>query len=188
MRFRQITWVHRLLQFICHDRLKQFLYQIFKTASYGQLTIFELQQQLRDVIAPRFGEILANEKIPLMEMAGSMSALGEKVHPFIVPYFDQLGVRLIRFIITSVTLPDEVAAHFDNISRMNMVGDMKRYTEFQTAQAIGDGGALLVTPGAAGQGETTEAKLQTLKTIFEKGLIDEDEYQAKKAVVLAAFG
>jgi membrane protease subunit (stomatin/prohibitin family) len=178
--------------------------------TYGRLTIFELQQQLRDVIAPRFGEILAAEKIPLMETAGSMSALSEKVHPLLVPYFEQLGIRLTRFIITSVTLPDEVAAHFDNISSMNMVGDMKRYAEFQTAQAIGDRnsglhaaareGAMIGlvvkqvqgTPGqqgadAAGQqsGETTEAKLRTLKGLFEKGLIDEGEYKAKKADVLA---
>ncbi|MDR2662925.1 MAG: SPFH domain-containing protein [Treponema sp.] len=179
--------------------------------TYGRLTIFELQQQLRDVIAPKFGEILASEKIPLMETAGSVSALSEKVHPLLVPYFEQLGICLTRFIITSVTLPDEVAAHFDNISRMNMVADMKRYAEFQTAQAVGDKnsglhaaaqqGAMMGLvmhqvqgasgqQGAAGQksGETLETKLQTLKDLFEKGLIDEGEYRAKKADVLSELG
>jgi membrane protease subunit (stomatin/prohibitin family) len=173
--------------------------------TYSRLTIFELQQQLRDVIAPGFGEILANEKIPLMEIAGNISALSEKVHPLLSPYFEHLGVRLTRFIITSVSLPEEVTAHFDNISSMNMVGDMKRYTEFQTAQAIGNPNSSLhaaVQQGAAmglvvnqlqaggpqNNGGDLEAKLQKLKDLFEKRLIDEGEYKAKKADLLAALG
>jgi membrane protease subunit (stomatin/prohibitin family) len=171
--------------------------------TYSRLTIFELQQQLRDMIAPRFGEILANEKIPLMEIAGNIGALSEKVQPLLCPYFAQLGVRLTRFIITSVSLPEEVTAHFDKISSMNMVGDMKRYTEFQTAQAIGDKNSPLhaaVQQGAAmglvvnhlqSAGPQTgdlETKLQKLKGLFEKGLIDEAEYKAKKAELLADLG
>ncbi|MDR2157335.1 MAG: SPFH domain-containing protein [Clostridiales Family XIII bacterium] len=175
--------------------------------TYGRLTIFELQQQLRDVIAPKFGEILATEKIPLMETAGSMSALSEKVTPLLTPYFEQLGVRLTRFVITSVTLPDEVTAHFDNISSMNMVDDMNRYTAFQTAQAIGDKngglraaaqqGAMMglvvnhlqsADAGGLANGETLETKLRKLKDLFEKGLIDAEEYKAKKSHLLAEFG
>ncbi|MDR2210674.1 MAG: SPFH domain-containing protein [Spirochaetaceae bacterium] len=173
--------------------------------TYGRLTIFELQQQLRDFIAPKFGEILSAEKIPLMEIAGNISVLSEKIHPLLAPYFEQLGVRLVRFIITSVTLPEEVSAHFDNISSMNMVGDMKRYTEFQTAQAIGNknsalhaavqqGAAMglvvnhLQAAGAQNSGDTLEAKLQKLKGLFEKGLIDEGEYRAKKGELLADLG
>ncbi|MDR2132836.1 MAG: SPFH domain-containing protein [Clostridiales Family XIII bacterium] len=173
--------------------------------TYDKLTIFELRQQLRDVVAPKFGEILATEKIPLMETAGNMSVLSEKVRPLLIPYFEQLGIRLTAFIITGVSLPDEVTAHFDDISNMNMVGDMKRYTEFQTAKAIGDKnsglhaatqqGAMMglvvkhMQGAEAGErtGETAEAKLQKLKDLFEKGLIDEDEYKAKKADVLATF-
>jgi hypothetical protein len=50
-----------------------------------------------------------------------------------------------------------VAAHFDKISHMNMVGDMKRYAEFQTAQAIGD----------KNSGDTLETKLQKFKDLKE---------------------
>jgi membrane protease subunit (stomatin/prohibitin family) len=175
--------------------------------TYGRLTIFELQRQLRDVIAPKFGEILVAEKIPLVEIAGSMGALSEKVAPLLIPYFEQLGIRLTRFIITSVTLPDEVAAHFDTVSSMNMVDDMKRFTEFQTARAIGDKDAAmhaavqqgamigivlnhLQSAGTDGRedGEALEARLQKLKDLFAKGLIDEGEYKAKKADLLAEFG
>jgi membrane protease subunit (stomatin/prohibitin family) len=174
--------------------------------TYSRLTIYELQNQLRDFIAPKFGEILAAEKIPLMDLAGNMSALGQKVYPLLSPYFEQLGVRLTQFVITSVSLPDEVSAHFDKITSMNMTRDMKRFTEFQTAQAIGDKDSGLhgaVQQGAMmgivmqqmqgrgqsgqGSGETVESKLRKLKELFDQGLIDEGEYKAKKADVLAEF-
>jgi membrane protease subunit (stomatin/prohibitin family) len=89
---------------------------------------------------------------------------------------------------------------------MNMVGDMKRYAEFQTAQAIGNPNSALhaaVQQGAAmglvvvnqlrsagthNNGDDLEAKLQKLKDLFEKGLIDEGEYKAKKAGLLAELG
>ncbi|MDR3157955.1 MAG: SPFH domain-containing protein, partial [Zoogloeaceae bacterium] len=105
--------------------------------TYKRLTIFELQAQLRDFIAPKFGEILAREKIPVMQVAGNIADLSKKIEPLIAPYFAQFGLTLTQFVITSVTLPDEVLKHIDSLANMNMVSDMKRYAEFQTAKAIG---------------------------------------------------
>ncbi|MDR2126166.1 MAG: SPFH domain-containing protein, partial [Prevotellaceae bacterium] len=168
--------------------------------TYKQLTIFELQAQLRDFIAPKFGEILSVQKIPLMEIAGNITELGKKIEPLIAPYFEQLGLTLTQFVITSVTLPDEVLQHIDSLTSMNMTGDIKRYGEFQKAKAIGEKGTALndaVTQAAAlglitGQmqknnenGTDISAKLRKLKDLFENELIDENEYKAKKAELLA---
>lgn len=170
--------------------------------TYKQLTIFELQYQLRDFIAPKFGEVLANEHIPVTEVAGNVTELSKKIEPFLKPYFLQLGIELTQFVITSVTLPEEVLAHYDKITNMNMVSDMNRFQQFNMANAIGTSGTAL-NEGAAqgammatmmgamqhtqqGNKETAgaddlTAKLQKLKTLFENGLIDEAEYKAKKA-------
>jgi membrane protease subunit (stomatin/prohibitin family) len=168
--------------------------------TYKQLTIFELQAQLRDFIAPKFGEILSTQKIPLMEIAGNITELGKKIEPFIAPYFKQLGLTLTQFIITSVTLPDEVLKHIDSLTSMNMTGDIGRYGEFQKAKAIGEKGTALndaITQAAAfgllasqmqvGSKADTDisAKLRKLKDLFENDLIDEHEYKAKKAELLA---
>jgi hypothetical protein len=67
-----------------------------------------LQRQLRDVIAPKFGEILATERILFMETAGNVSVLSEKVRLLPIPYFERLGISLTDFIVTGVSLPDEV--------------------------------------------------------------------------------
>lgn len=170
--------------------------------SYRTFTIFELQYELRDFIAPKFGEVLAQENIAVKDIAGNVTELGGKITPFLKPYFAQFGIDLITFTITSVTLPDEVSAHYDKITNMNMVTDMDKFTRFSTAQAIGQQGTVAnegttsgmiagmmmnqmqqqMNPPAAQ--EDIMAKLQKLKTLFESGLIDETEYKAKKAELI----
>ncbi|MDF2382574.1 SPFH domain-containing protein [Nostoc ellipsosporum NOK] len=170
--------------------------------SYKTFTIFELQHELRDFIAPKFGEVLAQQQISVTDVAGSLTALGKQIEPFLKPYFAQFGIELLTFTITSVTLPEEVSVHYDKITNMNMVNDMEKYTQFNTAQAIGEKGTALndATTNAVAMGimmnqvqqsATTSSpandiagRLQQLKTLFESGLIDEAEYKAKKAELI----
>ncbi|MDR7210146.1 SPFH domain-containing protein [Flavobacterium piscis] len=168
--------------------------------THGQLTIFELQQQLRDFVAPKFGEVLANENISVTDIAGNITVLGQKIEPCLKPYFLQLGIELTQFVVTSVTLPEEVTAHYDKITNMNMVTDMDKFTKFNTANAIGEKGTAIhdATQNALAMGimmnqmqqnkpevkEDITSKLQKVKTLFDAGLIDEDEFKAKKSELL----
>ena len=173
--------------------------------TYPHLTIYELQAQLRDFIAPKFGEILANENISVMDVAGNISALSKKVEPHLKPYFLQFGIELTQFIITSVTLPDEVTAHYDKITNMNMVSDMDKFTKFNTAEAIsqkgtamndGTNNALMMNmmmqqmqqnqnlQQATPIVDDIAAKLKKLKVLFDGGLIDEAEFKTKKQELL----
>ena len=171
--------------------------------SYKTFTIFELQHELRDFIAPKFGEVLAQENISVKDVAGNITELGKKITPFLKPYFAQFGIDLVTFTITSVTLPDEVSAHYDKITNMNMVTDMDKFTKFNTANAIGQQGTAVNEGIANGmmagmmmnqiqqnlqtsQDDIT-VKLQKLKTLFENGLIDEAEYKQKKAELIDKF-
>lgn len=167
-------------------------------ATYKTFTIFELQHELRDFIAPKFGEVLANENIAVTDVAGNITDLSKKITPFLKPYFEQFGIELITFTISSVTLPEEVLAHYDKITNMNMVADMDKFTKFNTANAIGQKGTALndATQNAMAMGimmnqmqqnnqppaqDDIKTKLQKLKSLFDDGLIDESEYKAKKA-------
>lgn len=168
--------------------------------TYKQLTIFELQHQLRDFIAPKFGEVLARENFSVIDVAGNISDLSKKIEPHLKPYFLQLGIELTQFIITSVTLPEEVSAHYDKITNMNMVTDMDKFTKFNTANAIGQEGSALNDGVQSAMMMTTmmnqmqqnqpkpqtdiKEKLKTLKDLFDGGLIDEEEYKSKKETLL----
>ncbi len=172
--------------------------------TYQQLTVFELECQIRDFIAPKFGEVLAQAQIPVVEVAGNISALNEKVRPVIQPYFNDFGIEVTQFAISSVTLPEEVTGYYDKVTGMNMVNDLDKFQKFNTAVAtamentapnagVQQGIAIgmmmnqvnpAATPASNHQQDDITAKLQKLKGLFDAGLIDEEEYKTKKASLL----
>lgn len=177
--------------------------------TYPMLTVFELENQLRDFIAPKFGEVLSNTGLSVLDLAGNMTALSEKIRPLIEPYFADFGVEVTQFMVSSATLPEEVTEFYDKVTNMNMIGDMERFQKFNTAIAIGNDrsnissgiqegmamGAMISAmqqqtqqnqPQNSVQDDAT-TKLQKLKTLFESGLIDETEYKEKKAEILSSL-
>lgn len=183
--------------------------------TYPLLTIAELEYQLRDFIAPKFGEVLAQAGIAVIDVAGNLQVLNDRIRPLIQPYFEAFGLDVTLFTISSVTLPEEVTAFYDKVTNMNMVTDMDKYTRFTTATAIGQQGTSLndATQQAAAMGivlntlnqqvannqqqsqpqnstppaDDLAGKLQKLKGLFDAGLIDEGEYKAKKEELLKDF-
>jgi membrane protease subunit (stomatin/prohibitin family) len=164
-----------------------------------RLTITELEYQLRDYIAPMFGEVLAQANISVLDIAGNISALNEKIQPLIQPYFTDLGVEVTRFAITGATLPDEVLKHYDNVTSINMITDMDKFTKFNLANAMEKGDnkvadaaqqalALSVMlnqmPAATPQQEDIPGRLKKLKGLFDAQLITETEYATKKEELL----
>lgn len=183
--------------------VKKFFTQYAGT--FPHLTIFELEHQLRDFIAPKFGEIIANSGMSVIDLAGNITDISNKIRPLITPYFENLGVEVTEFAVSSITLPEEVTKHYDSVTSMNMIGDMDAYTKFQTAKAIGtegnsiqggvkDGVAMGMMMGAMqnqmnnnqNNSNTPPAtpsimdKMKQLKELFDNGLIEEDEFKAKK--------
>lgn len=173
--------------------------------TFPVLTIFELEHQLRDFIAPVFAEVLAQANISALDIAGNLSKLNRKIQPLVAPHFEQFGIEVTQFVISSATLPKEVNENIDKISSMNMIGDMNKFQQFNTALAIGKDGNPMqksvqdaATLGMMMQGinqqnqhiqqpqqqasqeESLIDKLKKLKEIFDLGLIDETEYQTKK--------
>lgn len=175
--------------------------------TYPILTIFELERQLRDFVAPKFGEILSRSGFSVMDIAGNITELSNKIQPLLQPLFDELGLELTKFQITSATLPDEVTEYFDKMTNMNMVTNMDKYHQFNIANAIGQEGMAMnqatntVAMMGAIVGEVVRNnnqqalnavatednitdKLKKIKSLFESGLIDEGEYKAKKTEIL----
>lgn len=163
--------------------------------TYPQLTITELEWGLRDFIAPKFAEVLVQAGIAVIDVAGNLTALNEKVQPLIQPYFNELGLEVTNFTIASATLPEEVLKHYDTVTGMNMVNDMNKFSQFNMANAIGQDHTVMndATKQAAAlamimnhQQPATQpadditARLKKLKLLFEEGLINDAEYAAKK--------
>lgn len=168
--------------------------------TYPMLTIMELEWQLRDFIAPKFAEVLAQAQISVLDVAGNLSVLNEKIQPLIQPYFTDLGLEVTRFTVSSATLPEEVLKHYDTVTGMNMVTDINKFSQFNTANAIGKDHTMMndaakqavalgmimhpLQPASSTPAEDVTARLKKLKLLFEEGLINEAEYGAKKEELL----
>jgi membrane protease subunit (stomatin/prohibitin family) len=89
--------------------------------------------------------------VPFLDMAANQALTGEKISDVLKPVFADLGLGLDSLVVENLSLPDELQKILDQRISMNMIGDMGKYTQFQTAQSIpiaaaNEGG------GAAGAG------------------------------------
>ena len=103
--------------------------------TYPQLTSSEFEQQLRDFIAPKFGEALALSNISVLDVASNLSVLNSRIQPLIQPYFDDFGVEITQFAVSNANLPDEVTSYYDKVTGMNMAGNLDNFQKFNTAIA-----------------------------------------------------
>lgn len=83
-------------------------------------------------LAAAFG----NSGIPFLDMAANQVLLSQQITALLLPEFAKLGLTLESFTVESVTLPEAVQKTLDSRMSMGVIGDLGKYTQFQTAQAI----------------------------------------------------
>jgi membrane protease subunit (stomatin/prohibitin family) len=100
------------------------------------LKIYEIEESLRDIVSPKFAEALAETNVSVLDMVSNYSELGDTIAPILQKDLDPFGIELVKFQITSTSLPKEVEEFYDKMTNMNMVGDMNKFQQFQQANAI----------------------------------------------------
>jgi len=116
---------------------------------------------LRDFIISRFNDMLGTTLDNIFDLASKYDELGAATKARLTSDFRNYGMVLEDFLIDAITPPDEVNEMIDERSRMGAVGDMGKFTQYRTAQAIGDlakgggdGGGALATGAGLGLGVT----------------------------------
>jgi membrane protease subunit (stomatin/prohibitin family) len=69
-------------------------------------------------------------------MAGNQFEFAKAVRVHMEPMFTRLGLTLDSLVVENISLPEEIQKVLDTRIGMNMLGDMNRYTQYQTANAI----------------------------------------------------
>lgn len=116
----------------------------------GRLTIDGLTDQIRNFIVSRFSEALAESKVPALDLAANYSEIGGVLAVNIKPAVAQYGIELTSLLIENISLPPEVEQALDARTKMGVIGDLNRYTQFQAAEAMRD--AAKNPGGTAGAG------------------------------------
>ncbi|MEM7629709.1 MAG: SPFH domain-containing protein [Planctomycetota bacterium] len=104
----------------------------------ASFTIDGIIDQVRNVIVARFADVLGESRIPVLDLAASYDELGTFLRERIAPKIAEYGLDLTTLLVENVSLPPAVEEALDKRSSMGIIGDLQRYTQFQTAEAIGD--------------------------------------------------
>jgi len=169
-----------------------------------------VEEQVRNLIVAAMTAVLGSSELPFLDMAANQGLLGEKMKQNMTPEFERYGLAIDNFAVQNVSLPEELQKAIDTRISMGMMGDMGKFTQYQVASSIplaaqNEGGVAGVGAGlAAGvaMGQTMMegmkaaqgaisaahddpvAKLEKLKSMLDKGLIGQADYDTAKAEVL----
>jgi membrane protease subunit (stomatin/prohibitin family) len=102
----------------------------------GCFTTGEIDGQLRSMLVSAFTDMLAKAQIAALDLAANYRTIGDKARELMEAQFQSYGLTLTLFLIENISLPPEVEKMLDLRSQMGVVGDMGRFTQFQTGQAI----------------------------------------------------
>ena len=69
-------------------------------------------------------------------MASNFDEISKFCENKMKPEFQEYGIELLKFLIASITLPENVEAALDKRSSMGIIGDLSKFTQFQIGQSM----------------------------------------------------
>mgnify|MGYP002622152444 CR=1 FL=1 len=102
----------------------------------GTFTTEEINEQLKSLVVTRFTDAAGESGIPVERYAANLNETSELVHQVLAPEFLNYGIDLTKFLIESVSMPDEIKKEIFELSRLNSKVDLDKLTKFKTAKAI----------------------------------------------------
>lgn len=106
------------------------------TGTDGVFTVDEISDQLRNLITSRYATILASANLPVLDMAANYDQLGEFLTQRIAPEFEEYGLELTKMLVENISLPPIVEKALDKRTSMGMIGNLDRYLNYQTGEAM----------------------------------------------------
>jgi membrane protease subunit (stomatin/prohibitin family) len=103
-----------------------------------RFTTDEIANQLRNIIITRFTDVVAELKVPILDLATQYDQISETVRRIVSIEFNQYGIEVTKLLVENISLPPEVEAMVDKKSSMNIMGNMNQFAQFQAANAIQD--------------------------------------------------
>ena len=102
----------------------------------AHFTTDEITDQLRNVIITRLADLMAESKIPAIDMAAQYNEMSEMIHDKIQSEFDEYGLELTKFLIENISFPPQVEEAIDKRSSMGVIGNLNNYMQYQAANSL----------------------------------------------------
>jgi membrane protease subunit (stomatin/prohibitin family) len=190
-------------------------------------TVDDLDGQLRGLMLQHISDAVAASGVPFLDLAANQVEFAKQLRDVTAPEFAKLGLVLEAVTVQNVSLPEELQKILDQKIGMGMVGgDMGKFMQYQTAQAIpkfaegaagaGSGGGVVgdamglgagvalgqvmaqqlsqglqghtaaaaAAASAAMKPDEVMATIEKLAELKGKGILTDEEFNAKKAELL----
>ena len=184
----------------------------------------DLDGQLRGLVLQNISNAIAGSGLPFLDLAANQVMFADALAKELQPAFARIGLKLETMTVQNLSLPEELQKVLDQKIGMGMVGgDMGKFMQYQTAQAIpkfaeggGQGGGIAgdamglgagvalgqvlaqnlqqglqgapaqpAAPAAVGvRPDEVMATLEKLGELKAKGILTQEEFDAKKAELL----
>jgi membrane protease subunit (stomatin/prohibitin family) len=134
---------------------EKFLKELFGTSETFKTE--DINDQLTGIIVSSLSDLLAESQIPALDFAMHYDELSEEGRQKLQPKFNDYGFMLASFTIENISLPEDVEKAMDKRTSMGVVGDLNKFTKYQTAEAIreaanNEGGGLAGAGAGMGAG------------------------------------
>jgi membrane protease subunit (stomatin/prohibitin family) len=113
---------------------KTFIPKIAGTKS--EFRTADLDGQLLSLILTRLTSHFANNQVSFLDMAANQDEFSKTLKDILAPAFVDFGLELTSFFVQNISLPEELQKVLDKHTSMKMLGDLHKYTQFQTAESI----------------------------------------------------
>jgi len=114
--------------------------KLFHTEISGtrdRYTVADLDGQLRALMLQHISDAVASSGVPFLDLAANQVEFAEALATVTAPAFEKIGLHLDGVTVQNVSLPEELQKILDQKIGMGMVGgDMGKFMQYQTAQAI----------------------------------------------------
>src|SRR5690242_16797226 len=111
-------------------------------------TTDEVEGFLRQMIVGRLAGALGQAQVAVLDLAANQEQIANRLASVLTEECLPMGISIPTFIIENVSMPPEVEAAMDKRTQMGVLGDLDRYTQFQTANALEDAAN---NPGGTGE-------------------------------------
>jgi membrane protease subunit (stomatin/prohibitin family) len=112
---------------------KLFIQQIAGTNSL--FSTEDIGGQLRSLIVTKFSDAVGEGNIAIEKFAANLEELSQLGQNKLNADFQNYGLRITRFLIENVSMPDELKKEIFEYSRLNKI-DIQKLTQFKTAKSI----------------------------------------------------
>lgn len=109
------------------------------------LKVSDLEDTFRDLVVPKFVEVMAESGLSARNVAAQYSELGEQIRPRIQEDLTEFGLELTKFQIASISMPPEITEHLRKLARMNSTSQenlskMERFNQMDVMKTAAEEG------------------------------------------------